>query len=337
MTNTPVGLVLATLPDVLVKVADEHAKSPATSFNLYKVLGPKAGTATKNYLESRYGNDFKMSEHFHDLPIQVYQRAGVDITAKLIASSIYCLDSKLQEELHLDPTHLLLHKIRSSMWRWGGGRPDWNEKVDCYNNLRSFDFGVDGFSVTLDHTAGYNERGRGVHSNTYFDGVFAYLVHYKGEHVMTIGFSLVAGRQLCLQQVQLKQARGNRWLFKLGANRVEHALDRLAAAFPGFTLSIADGHDIGNTSLQSYKQGLEAARKDVKRYKDRLAVNDNQSNPDLREYYRDARLEAKKFRAKVKGLKEDLPRLQALYANSGRYAQGEAVTMNGIKHYRLAA
>src|SRR3546814_1923886 len=66
----------------------------------------------------------------------------------------------------------------------------------------------------------------GKHSRTPLDGVFAYLVQYKGEHVMTLGFSLINDRQILLQQVQLKNRTGNRWLFRFPENRLEFIIDR---------------------------------------------------------------------------------------------------------------
>src|SRR3546814_14926469 len=64
---------------------------------------------------------------------------------------------------------------------------DWSSDV-CSSDL------IEGLEVTLDYTNGYNEQGMGKHSRTPLDGVFAYLVQYKGEHVMILGFSIINER-----------------------------------------------------------------------------------------------------------------------------------------------
>src|SRR3546814_5464994 len=123
-------------------------------------------------------------------------------------------DSKTHDAFDANPSHELLRKIKSSIWRWSLNDKSRNEVVDAYAAIRSFDLGIEGLEVTLDYTNGYNEQGMGKHSRTPLDGVFAYLVQYKGEHVMTLGFSIINDRQILLQQVQLKNRTGNRWLFR---------------------------------------------------------------------------------------------------------------------------
>lgn len=337
MSQELTGIALDSLPDVLVPVADEHSARPLNSFSLLEVLGAK-GPVLARYMKARRGETFDFTKNVHHLPVEAFQLLDVDHAAKLAASTdCIMLDESITKYLETNAVHLLVHKLRSSAWRWGFSRLDWNDTVASYNGLRSFSMGVDGLEATLDHTRWHHYHGHAEHSGTYLDGAFAYLVHYKGEHVMTIGFSIVGDRRLLLQQVQLKNAKGNRWLFKMAANRVEHVIDRLLAAFPGFTLFIADGADIGKDSLDSYKRSAAKAKEMVKRYRTRLAANDNADTTDLKRYIKEAREEASRFTAKAKALKADLPRLQALYANSGRHAQGDAWERNGIRHYRIAA
>jgi hypothetical protein len=64
----------------------------------------------------------------------------------------------------------------------------------------------------------------------YLDGKFGYQVVYKGQHVLTIGFS-PSIHGLMVGQVQLREPKGNRWLYKLSKPLLPYTLDRLAATF----------------------------------------------------------------------------------------------------------
>src|SRR3546814_4012996 len=96
----------------------------------------------------------------------------------------------------------------------------------------------------------------GKHSRTPLDGVFAYLVQYKGEHVMTLGFSIINDRQILLQQVQLKNRTGNRWLFRFPENRLEFIIDKFRSAFRGYRIHIVDGKSTRSEEHTSELQSL---------------------------------------------------------------------------------
>lgn len=328
------GIALSALDATLSRVPSDLDDKPIASFDFAEAIGPKGIVFLTRY----YNLADDAAEVVHNLPAAFFEHLGVERAAMAIASSKYSMSSQIEREIEeTSPVFTVLRKIRSSLWRWGMVHASWNETVDAYEGLRAFDLGIPGLEVTLDHTTSYNERGYSEHSRTFLDGVFAYLLHWKGEHVMTIGFSFTANRGLLLQQVQLKNPRGNRWLFRLPANRMEFVIDRLAAAFPEHRIHVADGADIAGISLASYRSSLERARKMASDY-DRRLDSATDENVDYITSYRDSLNEdADVLAAKIAKLEADLPRLAALYRDTGAYRLGDPLVLDGIKHYAIAA
>lgn len=179
----------------------------------------------------------------------------------------FWLSSTIQTQIHhlfqpswddaMSLEHRLIGKIESSRWRWGvEGGEKWNTLVDFHRAIRTFDFGIEGFEVRLDYSTYYNEKGWSEFSRTYLDGAFGYLIYYKGKHVLTIGFSLCKERHILIQQIQLKNPKGNRWLFKI-KNLREHVIDRMFATFGtnfpnNFTFAVPDGWTLATSIRESY-------------------------------------------------------------------------------------
>lgn len=322
------GYPISLFVEDLTKVDPELNSEPHRSFNIREALGPKV----LEYLEACYGGSslsievcskVSIEDSIRDLPADILKaRLTFDQLAKFKYGQIYTLDRSVEDLFDKEPTHAIVRKIQSSQWRWGMGDKAWNDVVETYNGIRSFDLDLENFEVRLDFTTGHNERGYSRESRTFLDGVFAFLVYYKGEHVMTLGFSVQTGMKLLVQQVQLKNRKGNRFLFKLPSNRLEFFLSRFALAFPNHTLCIADGADIGRTSLKSYEQGREDLL-------DRIARD--------RTWEKDPEGELQMWNQKIAHLREDLPRLKAFYAETGRFKRGSDFKVNGITHYYLVA
>lgn len=315
------GIPLTAYADDLSYVPVHLNDTPAKAFDVLEAVGGNV----REYISSRYETT-DIHKVLHRMPTAFFERLGTDLGAKAMLSCPYALDSSTEEELNAIPSFELIRKISSSMWRWGTRRAKWNEIVDAWNGIRSFDLGIEGFDVTLDYSTWYNPCGNSKHTRTYLDGVFGFLVHWKGQHVMTIGFSIVDGRRLLLQQVQAVNPTGNRWMFRLPANRMEFVIDRLMAAFPRHTLMIADGADYAQRSLDSYRNGLESSARRL-----------DQSNGGSPEYADRLQKEVKAFSEKIAGLEQDIDRIAALYRNIGRYTLGDEFKTNGMRHYKLAA
>ena len=317
---------------------DENA--PWHSFDFYEAIGPHA----TRYIEQRYvypeGSPLPpMNKVAQNLPLKAFARLSFDQLCKVRHSSLIMMDRSVCDHFEKEsPEHMLVHKIESSMWRWGYGRGAWNDIVDAHEGIRNFDLGLEGFEVRLDHTAYVNECGYSEHSRTYLDGVFAYLIYYKGEHVMTLGFSIMGDRRIPIQQVQLAKRRGNRFLFRMPTNRVEFFIQRFREAFPGHKLYIVDGADVGNKSLRSYRAGLERAkdclaRAEAQRERQGYTI-DRWTNRDI--YY--SREEIAILTAKIEHLEGEIERLRAFYADTGRFRRyRKPLTCNSLNHYPLAA
>ncbi len=305
------GIDVATFTDDLVKVSDDLNGNPLASFDPMERIGP----AARAYAEARFNDGSKFKDFGHYLPLKALACLTLDEITKIRYSTSTMMDQTVEDEFRSNPRFTVVHKIINSLWRWGYSRGTWNEIVDSYNGIRDFSIDLPDFSVRLDYTTGCNELGWGEHSPTYFDGIFGFLVYYKGEHVMTLGFSILADRQICIQQVQLTKQRGNRWLYKWPANRMEYVITRFKEAFPGYRLHVVDGGDIALKNMNAYKKSLASIRDDFHEAEDRRI----------------------KLKAKIKHIRADRKRLAAFYRDCGKYVLGEKASIKryDLKHYEI--
>src|SRR3989344_1326640 len=218
-------------------------------------------------IASQY-NEFDPFEHCSKLPQEFYESCTFEELCKIYGSSLFQLGRPQYELFENNFEYALIRKIKSSIWRWGTGAcgEEWNTLVDAYNGIRSFSFGLPEFEVTLTYTTGYNECGftefeRGV----FLDGVFGFMVYYRGLHVMTIGFSIAQGRKLLLTQVQMNKEKGNRFLYKLPMPYVQYAIMLMEKFFPTLTLYLVEGDSIVEKYLPQYETSLEFLFEGVRR------------------------------------------------------------------------
>jgi hypothetical protein len=331
-----VGYGLDTFSDVLSKVAPEFDADPVASFDPWDHVAP---WVHEHVVDMGHPADIPFMRIHQQLPIEAYEDMSFERMCMLHHSGSTYMAEAIRTRREEDPRWAILHKIKSSAWKWGScasGRIGWNDVVDLHAAIPSFDIGVPGFEVTLDWTRSTNERGTGVCSRVWLDGVFAYLVHHRGRHVLTLGFSITADRRILIQQIQNTSRRGNRWLFSFPRNRVEHVVDRFVAAFPGFTVMLADGGDVAGFSLKGYRAELK--QQSTHRREHAVCLRDGVGDPEhharMRAYHA---AQAKAAALKVAHLKAELPRLDAFYADAGRYGRGAAMTTNGLTHYAMAA
>ena len=181
------GLVLDSFKGELGKVADEFALNPAlTIANIEQKLAKIA-----NYLDA-YFDEFDFLKNYTDLPFKAFAEFSFEDICKLRFSASTMMHSTVEKTFEENVNYELFRKIKSSWWRWGVGKGTWNELVDVYNGIRNFSLDLpEEFEIRLDYTTGYNPQGGSKFSYTYLDGVFGFLVHYHGKHVMTIGFSVI--------------------------------------------------------------------------------------------------------------------------------------------------
>lgn len=323
------GIPLASYKLELIPVSSRHNEEPIRSIDHKAIIGEKNIAKMREHWSGETFTDLS-----RNLPLRVLQRFfTLDQIAKIKFSNIIMMDDSVEKFFETDPDAHLLYKIRSSMWRWGYGGKLWNDIIRAQRGVRSFDLGLsEDFTVTLDYTNSVNPRGPAKYSNTFLDGVFAYLVHYRGEHVMTLGFSIMAGRRVLIQQVQLVKPKGNRFLFKFPTKRMEFVIDRFRAAFPDHKIFVVDGGGVLRVSLDSYKRGLKRAQEGLEKGLGDIVKGIDSFEARLIDDYRD---DMDKYREKISHLSADLPRLRSFYRDIGRYRARDELVVNELKHYRV--
>jgi len=180
-----------------------------------------------------------------------------------------CAGGHALNALEAWPVYGSISKIQNSWWKWSCKRIGYNKLVGLYDSLRQFDFQLPGSEVCLDYTRSTNEFGYGALSNddrhrmTYIDGTMAFLVCLEGKHVLSIGFS-PSKNGILLGQVQLKQPKGNRWLYRLPVNQLEHSINCLHQAFADEPIWLIDGSSyvLKLAELHQKAQELEPDRYD---------------------------------------------------------------------------
>ena len=312
------GHKLSALDQPLSHVASGDQAKPLGHIQVVDLLGPKI----MEHYESMWGTESDEAT-IRNIDARVLtHKLTFDQLCQYKYGQFIMMDRSVTDMFDNQMPWVAVQKIENSMWRWGCGKDVWNEVVDAYNGLRDFTIPVDDFEVTLDFTTGCNERGYSREARVFLDGVFGLLVHYKGKHVMTLGFSFVAGGKLLIQQIQLTNHKGNRFLFKLPKNYIEFILEQFTQAFPNHTICLVDGLSVGEANLRNYREGI-------------MRINDRITKYPTDSYHSEWLKERGELALKLHHLQGDLPRLDSLYANTGKFRRGEGIKVNGLMHYEL--
>lgn len=281
------------------------------------------------YIDASF-DSFDFFKDYTRLPLQVFTGFSFEDICKLRFSTTTMLDSTVEDIFENQPNFELIRKIKSSWWRWGAGKGTWNELVDVYNGICSFSLDLPSeFTIRLDYTTGHNPHGYSQYLRTYIDGVFAFMVYYRGCYVMTVGFSVMENRRLLIQQVQLKQSAGNRWLYKLSKPRMEFVIDAFARSFPGFELYVIDGHSLAQKITVSYQASLQLAVEFLKRHDESVTALYSDS------YVASRREEFEATTAGIAHIESEKPRLARFYADCGPYKLGPKLQVNQLIHRML--
>lgn len=254
----------------------------------------------------------EIKDSYHRLPLESLSQLSFDQLCKLYFSSTITLHStvekKFETDIHLD----VIRKIISSIWRWSRSRGTWNEIVDAYDRIRNFSFETNpDFNIRLDYSKGRNQSGYSKFSETFLDGSFGFLVHYRNKHVMTVGFSILNEKRILIQQVQLTQRSGNRFLYQLPNNRLEFIIDLFRKNFPDYLLHIINAKDLTKKIASEYKSSLER--------------------------WHDSPERSAQIKEAIRHLRADEKRLVSFYKNTGRYRlkKKTRVTANGLSHFQI--
>lgn len=174
----------------------------------------------------------------------------------------------------------IIQRIRLSLWRNGCGS-GWNPIVSAYQSLPQFDFGLPNFETKIDWVWWFNCRGSTIGTRRtdqrdfYSDGAFVYCIHYKGEWVMSIGFSLAKDYRVLITQIQLRKPKGNRWLYKIPGSHLDWCVQKMFEAFSDWEICLVDGISLTDLYKKEYKKAHDD---EVARRKERC-----KKEPDYRQ------------------------------------------------------
>lgn len=187
------------------------------------------------------------------------------------------LSGQVFDDMYKHPHYIYAHKLSQSAWHWytryEGENLPWSRVVQFHKFFKAFDFALEGFDVTIDHSHHWcNKRGGGEYTGiltdpltgeqvpgTWLDGEFGLIISRGGVHLLTLGVCTTAAGIL-VNQIQLKKKKGNRWLFQLPKPYFEYALERLLAAcaeaeLPLFLVTGASHADeLGRVHSEALKQ-----------------------------------------------------------------------------------
>lgn len=321
------GLNLKTFRLDLHKI-EPDSQTPAETISDWSLkLGPWVTQIVDWYGE----NNFDFRNEYYRLPLKMFKGFSFDELCKLYYSSVIMMHRTVVDLFEKQAQYEIVRKIANSMWRWSS-KGTWNEVADAYNRIRNFQFLEDpDFEIRLDHSTWFNERGYSKYSRTFLDGTFGFLVYYQRKHVLTIGFSILSGRRLLIQQVQSAQRSGNRSLYKLPKNRIEFVIDLFQKNFAGYELYVIDGHGLVERILNDYRRALQMRLDDHERWA---------RNPSWASYLPKIKQDCDELRWKIAHLEVDGRRLVALYNDTGSYrlgGNGRLVALGLLHHPIIAA
>lgn len=233
-------------------------------------------------------------------------------------SNVCSFPERIEQLFSTLPLVLVLEKCSLSGWHSGYRRVGWDVAVAAYNGLRRFDLGVPGFTHKIDVTVGCNSRGTSRFTRTFLDAELAIIVEYKGKHVLTIGLDLTLSKegvaQIFIRQIQLKNEKGNRFLFALRPGYIEAVTRACVDAFQGFEVFLIQGETAATAAADSYRRTLSYTRRDER-------------GEPLTEF---DRKEIEAITARIKNVEEEVsPRLRKLYSSPFTALVKRTRTVNG--------
>lgn len=285
------GIALSDLQgDDLFLVPPRYDTNPLRTFSLYDKFEPYRTTIEEDWgISAPWGTDEKsILEKSRYLPSDPYfSEFTFDELAKYLFSGAIQSDAGLlferrdrtgAERIPPEPFEFI-YKLRNSMHHYGRYPGSWNNLVLAYYAIPDFNFGPE-FEVRFDHSSYFNEWGSAQHTVddilrykeslgraatqdyfneniVYLDGVFAYFIHFRGKHVLTLGFSVGEGR-IFINQIQLRQPKGNRWLYQLPTDLLSYCVNRMYEHFSrwGFDVYLVEGTSLAKRIAAVHKGGI---------------------------------------------------------------------------------
>lgn len=210
---------------------------------------------------------------------RLYKNFTSNELAKIIYTSVYTQADRGKFLEEHNPTLWMIHKITSSYWRTSYTSNNWNQIVDSYNSIKNFDLNKKDFSIKLDTTSYFNEKGYSRFSRTFLDGVFSFVIHYKNKPVMNVSFSVSVDKKgnnlIQLSQFQCINNKGNRWIYKFGHDYVEQITKMFITQFPNHKIQLRKADNLESEIRTSYTKLL---KREQEYYNDRVKFEDDESS-----------------------------------------------------------
>lgn len=242
---------------VTVPSPHQYTSLVAIDEGIHRIKTPTGLTEIENW----WGGDFNWNEHWRRLSFETLRtNFSTDELYRMMHNS--CIMSEVSEEFHYNPLYRLLHKVSNTFHHWSSGKRNYNHYVYFYMKLKQFKFPFPDTEVRLDYSTYYNPNGYSQYTRTYIDGPLAYMIYHKGKHVLTIGF-VPTTFGVVITQVQLKQPKGNRWLFQLPCHYLEFAIQQMAELFHDTRLYLAEGNSMLHWVKSQYGKDLPQYEKHI--------------------------------------------------------------------------
>lgn len=255
------------LRPIPVKVKDRYARAKAIAETVPNVEARfRALPAGAEWIAERFGNGdwdsaakewrpkpgdtFQWKDHWRNIEAELLMQVfSFEELMRLRHGEV--IMSEFGE--WFDAHHPFLRKIMFGHWHYGCDN-DWNMLVRHLDGFRRISIDLPDFEVRIAHTRSINQCAwawaDGLR-DLYLDASFGLLLYYKGEHVLTWGF--VPSRYgILVAQAQLRQKKGNRFLFKLPKHYLDLGLEILARAFPREPIWLIKGASSVEATRKNY-------------------------------------------------------------------------------------
>ncbi len=329
----PGGIPVEMLRDALPYVRSENQQCPMNEIDVLSLMCDEG--FDRHHDECERSPGIVEMRRYH---LDALAPLGFRGISMMRSSFPTTMSGSVERMMENDPRYVVMDRIRTSISWWGCSLVPWNELVDGWRGLGAFDIAAEGFEARLTHTYGCRENGPSEHGATWIDGHFAWLVHHRDRHVMTIGFSISNDRRILIQQIQATSTHGNRWMYRFPRNRLEHVVDRFAEAFPHHEILMVDGRALGSRIAQDYERIVRdndvLIEKIERRMERRRTRREAPCAYDSR-HLASLRREQRTLRSRHSSVIEDLPRLDRLYSDTGRHRRMERCVVNHLDHFRI--
>ncbi len=245
--------------------ADSYERARAVAATVPNIEARfRANPAAAEWIRERYGNTKYVNGQWVDVPGDTFKwsEGWRDVNYEIL-SQVFTFEELLKlrhGEVIMsefgewfDAHHPFLRKIIFAHWHYGCDH-DWNRMIDHLDGFRRISIDLPDFEVRVVHTRSINQCAwawADGFRDLYLDASFGLLFYYKGKHVLTMGFA-PCRYGILIAQAQLRQKKGNRFLYHLPKHYLDLGIEILARAFPNEPLWLITGESSVEATRRNY-------------------------------------------------------------------------------------